>query len=125
MNEIEQMFYDAFLDIDTEDNIKSQVPVGIYVVDFVIELRYIRVAIEIDGHEAHKTKEQRYRDYVRERFLMNMGHIVVRFTGSEVFVNSRKCAREALHIAEILNEFITSAIELGRETERAKIRGKK
>jgi|LSQX01.2.fsa_nt_gb very-short-patch-repair endonuclease len=101
MNEIEKTFYDAFIDelvnpenkIQYSQEIHSQVVIGIYVVDFVVNDKYI---IEIDGHEHHKTKAQRYQDYQRERYLISMGYIVIRFTGSEVFVDPHSCAIETL-----------------------------
>jgi len=67
MNEIEQRFYDAYKEItetsdypeDLIDYIKNdlevQIPIGIYKPDFVLD----DFIIEIDGHEYHKTKEQR------------------------------------------------------------------
>jgi very-short-patch-repair endonuclease len=107
MNQIEQMFYDAFIDesvnpehkLQCSQEIREQVAVGIYVADFMINDKFI---IEIDGHEFHKTKEQRYDDYRRERYLIRMGYIVVRFMGSEVFVNPRLCATETLRLVNDL-----------------------
>lgn len=118
MNEIERKFYDAFCDyynlkgFGDEDGILAlaekgglnfndlqvQFPIDLNIVDFYIELLLpiatISFAVEIDGHEYHKTKEQRYHDYVRERKLQAKGIIVVRFTASEVFVNAEACVEE-------------------------------
>ena len=107
MNKIETIFYDAFIDelvnpehkLQCSQEIKDQVPIGIHIADFVINDKYI---IEIDGHEWHKTKEQRYDDYRRERYLIRMGYIVIRFTGSEVFVDPRQCAVETLRLVNDL-----------------------
>ena len=121
MNQIEQQFYDAILNdemYDTIESIEPQYPIGIYIVDFYIKVRggdeYI---IEIDGHEAHKTKEQRFKDYRRERFLQEEGKIVFRFMASEVYVNAAQCARWVL---ETINRYeekrsneIVSAYESG------------
>lgn len=60
-----------------------------YVIDFAIP-DYM-IAIEIDGHDYHKTKEQRTNDAVRERNLQMRGWFVIRFTGSEVYSNMKKC----------------------------------
>lgn len=103
MNEIEQTFYNAFVDelvnpehkLQYSQEIHEQAVIGIYVVDFIVNDKYI---IEIDGHEHHKTKAQRYNDYQRERCLISMGYIVIRFTGSEVFVDPHGCAIESLRI---------------------------
>lgn len=62
--------------------------------DFAIPSKDI--AIEIDGHEYHKTKEQRTSDAKRERALQKEGWQVIRFTGSEVFANCDKCVREVM-----------------------------
>lgn len=118
MNEIEQKFYDAFCDyygvkgFDDEDTVlevaetkgiafsdlQTQFPIGLSIVDFYIEvtqpLSSIGFAVEIDGHDYHKTKEQRYHDYMRERKLQAKGIIVIRFTASEVFVNAESCVEE-------------------------------
>ena len=107
MNQIEQMFYDAFIDesvnpehkLQCSQEINDQVVIGIHIADFVINDKYI---IEIDGHEWHKTKEQRYDDYRRERYLIGLGYIVIRFTGSEVFVDPRQCAVETLRLVNDL-----------------------
>ena len=122
MNEIERKFYDAFCDyyglkdFDDEDGVlaiaekgglnfndlQAQFPIGLNIVDFYFELllpiTIISFAVEIDGHEYHKTKEQRYHDYMRERKLQAKGIIVVRFTASEVFVNADLCVEELHNI---------------------------
>jgi len=105
MNELEQMFYDAFLfNADSPDNeaccqhnISPQVVIGIYKVDFVVDERFV---IEIDGYDFHKTKEQRESDYKRERYLLRNGYITVRFTGTEVFLDAYQCATEAIKMID-------------------------
>ena len=111
MNEIEQLFYDVYVELEnSSENIKCQVPIGIYIADFVIQSdRSIPVIIEIDGHETHKTKEQRFNDYKRERFFMDLGYLVVRFMGSEVFVDPEKCALEAMHLAGVFDGIVIDA----------------
>jgi very-short-patch-repair endonuclease len=108
MNEIEQMFYDAFIDeyVNPENKlccsqeIEAQVVIGLYKVDFIINGKYV---IEIDGHDYHKTKEQREYDYTRDRYLIKRGYVVIRFTGTEVFLQPDKCAVEALLMVDDLS----------------------
>lgn len=90
MNEIERKFHDAFIesDIGFDDDIVPGVVIGPYQVDFVC---FQTVVVEIDGHEYHKTKEQRSKDYKRERFLQKEGYTVVRFMGTEVFLEPDAC----------------------------------
>lgn len=110
MNDIETMFYNAWIERGEEEKkrgirsarIRPQVPCGGYIVDFVVDYRFqvdtIKVAIEIDGHESHKTKAQRLNDYARERFLMKKNMLVIRFTASEVFVDAAACVDEVWQI---------------------------
>ena len=103
MNQIEQRFYDAYEVLESSDDCPDEVMmglypqqiIGIYIVDFAIG----NCAIEIDGHEYHKTKEQREHDYKRERYLIKNGYIPVRFMATEVFLDATKCVLEAFEIA--------------------------
>lgn len=67
-----------------------------YRVDFAIP--EFEIAIELDGHEYHKTKEQRTNDASRERYLESLGWRVIRFTGSEVYKDSQACVEEAIKL---------------------------
>lgn len=74
-----------------------------YRMDFSIFARkgckYCSLAIECDGHDYHeKTKQQAQRDKKRDRDLQLMGMSVIRFTGSEIYADPVKCAREAMKI---------------------------
>jgi very-short-patch-repair endonuclease len=97
MNEIEQKFYDEFQECEGDllTELTPQVTIGKYRVDFV----YNNCAIEIDGHEYHKTKSQRLYDYERERFLIKQGYVILRFTATEVYWDAKNCVREAVEIA--------------------------
>lgn len=55
----------------------------------------IRLAIECDGHNFHRTKKQMRHDRKRERTLQLHGWNVMRFTGSEIFEDAAACAEEA------------------------------
>lgn len=117
LNEIEKTFFTAFCEYYriAQENIDdyifaegergrhpiriwSQYPIGISYADFLIETNgspaETNFVVEIDGQEYHKTKHQRYEDYCRERFFQKKGFHVVRFTGSEVFVDALKCCNE-------------------------------
>lgn len=51
--------------------------------------------VECDGHPFHeRTKEQAARDRRRDRYLINNGVQVIRFSGSEIYNKPRKCAAE-------------------------------
>lgn len=110
MNKIEQMFYDAFLELENGEDeyettltnyyLEIQKPVGIYKPDFICG----GCVIEIDGHDYHKTKEQREKDYKRERYLMKQGYFVIRFMATEVYLNPKECVKEALEIVKIIEE---------------------
>lgn len=56
----------------------------------------LRFAIECDGHDFHeKTKEQARADKARERELLRVGFLVLRFSGSEIWRDAAACAEEA------------------------------
>ena len=72
-----------------------------YRIDFAIPDKMI--AIEIDGHEFHKTKEQRTNDAQREREIkleLPANWTVIRFTGSEIFQNTTRCVDEVLQFIQ-------------------------
>lgn len=98
MNEIETMFFEAFCRIcpSQVSELEPQAVIGIYKADF--KIRYY--VIEIDGHEFHKTKEQREYDYARERYFQKHGYFVVRFMGTEIFLDADKCVRDLVEITE-------------------------
>ena len=59
-----------------------------------------KVAIERDGHEFPKTKQQRTRDAQRDRFVSEEGWTILRFTGSEVFQDADECIKQVKRIVE-------------------------
>ena len=69
-----------------------------YRIDFA--LPECKLGIEIDGHESHKSKEQRAHDAQKDRLLSLQGWTILRFTGSEVFRDTRACVEEVLRFAE-------------------------
>ena len=93
---LEQMFYElAFLDL----HIYPQHKVGKYSLDFAIPEKMI--AIELDGHEYHKTKYQRTHDAQRDRWLYGQGWHVLRFTGTEIYKNLDQCISEICTLAGV------------------------
>ena len=80
-----------------------QESVGKYRVDLAIADFAGRplLVVELDGHSFHeKTKRQAQHDKSRDRALVAAGWVVLRFTGSEVYADARKCAREVIAILE-------------------------
>jgi very-short-patch-repair endonuclease len=58
-----------------------------------------RLCVEIDGHDFHeKTKAQVAADKERERSIVKQGFTLLRFTGSEVVKNPRKCIEDVLAV---------------------------
>jgi very-short-patch-repair endonuclease len=102
---VEQIFLMEwrYLEIDQKHGvtIKPQTELtisgSVYRIDFVVTWadQTQKLAIEIDGHEFHeKTKQQAARDRARERSIIREGYTIMRYTGSEVFANPRKCVHE-------------------------------
>lgn len=77
-----------------------------YFVDFAIILipfypsdPLYKLFVEIDGHEFHeKTKQQASNDRKRERALLSKCDHLIRLTGSEVYKEGHRCAKETLSI---------------------------
>ena len=141
MNKIEKKFADALCracDISSLDEMKNeeehcialclpQHPIGIYIVDFYMQDSFKnKFVVEIDGHESHKTKLQRYEDYVRERFLQKNRIEVIRFTASEVYVDADKCAEECLEIIDnistALDEIVCDAYFQGKKEAKQELK---
>ena len=110
-SEIEKIMYVQIMnDIIINDDIPSKLTPQYKIkkdesyirVDFLLEIfderdemNNVKIIIEYDGHNFHeKTKEQAKKDKSRDRFLLNNGYYVLRFTGSEIYQNPRKCVQE-------------------------------
>jgi superkiller protein 3 len=94
-SEIEKLFLLAAH--ERIDGLVPQYQVLNYRIDFAIPDKMI--AIEIDGHDYHKTKEQRTHDSQREREIklaLPANWTVIRFTGSEIYQNAALCVDEVL-----------------------------
>lgn len=71
-----------------------------YRVDFLYRDENKTIAIELDGHESHKTKDQRTHDARKDRFLKQRGIDVVRFTGTELTAEPMRCIDEFIALAQ-------------------------
>ena len=94
-SEIEKLFLLAAH--ERIDGLVPQYQVLNYRIDFAIPEKMI--AIEIDGHDYHKTKEQRTQDNQRERAIklaLPANWTIIRFTGSEIYQNAALCVEEVL-----------------------------
>lgn len=65
-----------------------------YRIDFLIFYGGHTFALELDGHDAHKTKDARGRDASRDRFLLQRGITPIRFTGSQIYRDLEGCMKE-------------------------------
>ena len=105
--------------------VKPQCPVGPYFADFLISYHFfggdISIVVECDGHEYHeRTKAQAARDRKRDRFMQQAGHLVFRFTGSELRGAPSKCAYEVLDaIVSFQTAQVVSAYERAQERQAA------
>lgn len=73
-----------------------QFDLGSYRLDFAWPDQCI--AVEVDGHDYHKTKEQRGRDAKRDRDLLKMGWTTLRYTGSEIYADPDAVAKDIMSI---------------------------
>ena len=73
--------------------------IGKHRVDFLVESRGLRFAIECDGRKFHHLNgEQILRDYQRARALLAQRVMLIRFTGGEIFSDPHGCARTVKEI---------------------------
>lgn len=83
-----------------------QLKIGRYRTDFFVvrralafegePLRRRTMVIECDGHDYHeRSKEQARSDKARDRYMQARGHLVFRFSGSDIWNDSVACVREA------------------------------
>jgi very-short-patch-repair endonuclease len=56
------------------------------------------IAVELDGHDWHKTKEQRGKDASKQNWLAARKITTVRFTGSQVFADPDGCMAQIMDI---------------------------
>jgi very-short-patch-repair endonuclease len=97
---IEAPFYDALAETGLTFSVQPWIEHAgrKYRLDFLVYYDGRGVAVELDGHDSHKTKEQRGRDAARDRWLLSRGIPVVRFTGSQVWADVAGCVKELLDV---------------------------
>lgn len=100
---VERLFWSvAYFPLSKIGVITPQVDESPYRVDFSLaeieEAPGLRIAIEVDGHDYHKSKEQRDHDYKRDRYLMARGWQIIRFTGSQVYNDPQACTHETVDL---------------------------
>lgn len=73
------------------------VVIGTYRADIVLQLdTWRRLIVECDGHDWHdRTKQQAAYDRARDRELLVLKFVTIRFTGSEIHHSPERCARDA------------------------------
>lgn len=103
---IEELF---FKEASMYMSLFSQYKIGEYRVDFAIPDK--NIVIEIDGHDFHKTKEQRTNDAKRERYLQKKGFRVVRYTGTEIFNDVANCVRQLIEIVYPDTELVDNPLK--------------
>ena len=100
MSPIEKIFWEHAQ--ESIPDLQPQVWIERYRVDFLIATK--NIVVELDGHENHKSIEDRTRDASRERYLERLGYRVIRFTGHEIFHSPQKCVREVIDFIEVLEQ---------------------
>ena len=91
-----------FMGADYELVITMQVRFGSYRIDLLVDLwhggRAARMAVECDGHEFHeRTKEQAAHDRKRDRFFLERGLDLMRFTGFEIHRDADALAAQVVN----------------------------
>ena len=91
--------------------VTPQAKIGRYRADFFIEYRLtekmdwfsrppktdVKVVVECDGHDFHeRTKRQAAHDRKRDRVMQEMGYLVYRFTGAEIYADPFRCVQQTL-----------------------------
>jgi hypothetical protein len=97
---IEVPFYDALRETGAIFAVQPWVQ-GVesrYRPDFMVFYDGGIVVVELDGHESHKSREQRTKDAKRQRWFEARGIKVLRWTGTEVHAGAAECVREMLEI---------------------------
>lgn len=81
--------------LEFDIHICRQVRIRGFCVDFLLWEPGVALAVECDGHKFHeRTTEQVAHDRARDRELLRFGVPTIRFTGTEIHRDARRCARE-------------------------------
>lgn len=104
---IEKTFYNSALYIGLELIPQYKVVASankIYILDFAKIIKIgetgheLKIAIELDGYDFHKEREQLTNDAERENNLKLDGWKIIRFTGSQVHNNVNDCINKTIRI---------------------------
>lgn len=79
---------------EVDADVATQVPLGPYRLDIVVETAGRRLCVECDGAAFHTSLEAVERDKRRDRFCVTQGMAVMRFTGAEIHRDPRGCAAQ-------------------------------
>lgn len=77
-----------------DTSVATQVQLGAYRLDIVVQAAGRLLAIECDGAQFHTSSEAVERDKRRDRFCVTQGVAVMRFTGAEINRDPRGCAAQ-------------------------------
>lgn len=97
---IEAPFYDALRETGATFAVQPWVQ-GTdtrYRPDFIVFYGGVSVIVELDGHDGHKTKDQREHDAKKARWFDKRGLKVVRYTGSEVHRDVQGCVKDLMDV---------------------------
>lgn len=94
---IEAPFYDALQETDLVFAVQPRVQGDrTYRPDFIVFYGGKAVVVELDGHEGHKTKDQRVEDAKRELWFQQKGLSVLRWTGTQVAADAGACVEQLM-----------------------------
>lgn len=79
---------------DSDADLATQVGIGPYRADILIEAAGRKLVVECDGAAYHTCKEAVERDRRRDRYCATQGMAVMRFSGTEIKRDPRGCAAQ-------------------------------
>lgn len=97
---IEVPFYDALRETGATFAVQPWVQGvdGKYRPDFIVFYGGASVVVELDGHDAHKTKEHRANDNRKARWFEKRGMRLIRYTGSEIHTDVQACVSDLMDV---------------------------
>lgn len=88
--------------------ITPQAQIGRYRADLLVEVSFglsdgepVKCVVECDGFEFHSTRSQIVRDMNRQQAIADMGYMVARFTGSDIYQDSDRCAQNVFDMMRL------------------------
>lgn len=110
MNELERKFFDVAImripnlipqyEVQTSAGKKYRLDFAKIINHNLKRNKLLKIAIELDGHDFHKTKEQRTNDTERQHNLELDGWKVIRFTGSQIYKDLNHCVDVAAKLID-------------------------